>query len=551
VALAATLGWGGALTAPAQASADLDAITAQDLLRLLIDEGVIDASKAQALAQKLKTQQRAAAGAAVGVATLEQVDVRPSAEAGVVRVPYVPKYIRDEIRDQVRIGLKEDVSRDVLSQARQERWGVPGALPDWAERIRFSGDIRVREESTLYADDNVQGDYLDIAHINGRGNIGIDDPDIFRNITEDRHRLRARFRLGVKARVNNQFEVGARLATGNIADPVSTNQTLGNYGEKWQNNFDLAYLRYKSTEGQLQVAAGRIENPFFGSDLIWDSDLTFEGVAASWWMLRSTNLLNEFRTFDPFVTVGAFPIGEIDRSARDKWLYAAQAGFQYEFINQNKLTAALAWYAYDGIVGRRNALDDTALDFTAPDFIQKGNTLFDIRNNLDPASTSVLFAHAVDYRLANAYVEYDIANFAPIHVIVAADYVKNLGYDAGDVAGRLGFAIDERTQGYQGRLTVGWPQVTAPRSWQVSFIYRYLERDAVLDAFTDSDFHGGGTDAQGYILRFDYGLLDNVWLTMRWLSANEIDGDSFPQVTGFGAGKLGVDTLQIDLNAKF
>jgi len=126
-----------------------------------------------------------------------------------------------------------------------------------------------------------------------------------------------------------------------------------------------------------------------------------------------------------------------------------------------------------------------------------------------------------------------------------------MGYDKEEVAQRTGFEIDPKTQGYQVRVSVGWPQITKPGDWQASFIYRYVERDAVLDAFTDSDFHGGGTDAQGYILKFDYGLLENVWVTARWLSSNEIDGNSYPQTTGLGTGKLGIDTLQLDLNAKF
>lgn len=553
--LATTLGLGISSQAYADDAGDMSAVTAQDLLKLLIDEGVIDKTKVKALSEKLKARQRTTAGAAVEATTLQQQDIKPTSEAGVVRVPYVPKYIKDEIRDQVRIGLKEDVSRDVMSQAKQERWGLPGALPDWVNRIKISGDMRVREESTLFSGDNVQNDYLDIAYINGKGKYSLADPDprVFQNISEDRHRVRARFRLGLKAKVNDQFDVGARLVTGNSADPVSTNQTLGNYGQKWQSSFDLGYLRYTSIEKQLSLVGGRFENPFFGSDLVWDSDLTFEGVAASYWWLRSNDLSDEFRSFDPFVTVGAFPIAEVDRSSQDKWLYGAQAGFQYEFSSQSKLTTALAYYAYDNIVGKRNTLGSTDLNYTAPGYLQKGNTLFLISNpSADQDAATALFGLASDYKLADFYIEYDVANFAPVHVIVAGDYVKNMGYDDKAVASRLSGDMEAKTDGYQIRFTVGWPQVTKARDWQVSLIYRYLERDAVLDAFTDSDFHGGGTDAQGYVLKFDYGLFDNVSATLRWLSSNEIDG-SYPQLNpvGSGTGKLGIDTLQLDLNAKF
>ena len=76
--------------------------------------------------------------------------------------------------------------------------------------------------------------------------------------------------------------------------------------------------------------------------------------------------------------------------------------------------------------------------------------------------------------------------------------------------------------------------------WQLSLAYRYLEADATVDAFTDSDFHLGGTNNKGFILGAQYGLGKNTWLSARWMSSNEISG--LP---------LAVDVLQLYFNAKF
>ena len=76
--------------------------------------------------------------------------------------------------------------------------------------------------------------------------------------------------------------------------------------------------------------------------------------------------------------------------------------------------------------------------------------------------------------------------------------------------------------------------------WNVNAGYRYVESDAVVDGFNDSDFGGGGTNLKGVILSANLSLSARVWIGVRWLSANSISGPTFKQ-----------DTLQIDTNAKF
>ena len=86
------------------------------------------------------------------------------------------------------------------------------------------------------------------------------------------------------------------------------------------------------------------------------------------------------------------------------------------------------------------------------------------------------------------------------------------------------------------------PTIQQRHDWQAHFGYRRLDRDAVVDAFTDSDFHLGGTDTKGYFLGASYGLDKNTWLSMRYMSADEAHPTSL---------RLGIDVFQLDLNAKF
>jgi len=87
---------------------------------------------------------------------------------------------------------------------------------------------------------------------------------------------------------------------------------------------------------------------------------------------------------------------------------------------------------------------------------------------------------------------------------------------------------------------VGMPDIKQRHDWQVFGAYKKLEADAVMDAFTDSDFHLGGTNAKGFILGGYYGVEKNTWLTARWLSTKEVSG--LP---------LAIDVFQFDLTTRF
>lgn len=500
--------------------------TVTGLIGALVDQGVLSRDAANAMIKK------AEANAAASVAAKAPAPAAP----GEVRVTYVPQFVKDEIRAQVRDELRAEVAKDVIDRARQEQWGVPAALPEWISRIKFKADLRLREQSDRFADGNAQFAYFDFLQINNAGGLAAAGANGLLNTTQDRDRFRARVRLGADLTIADSLLAGVRMTTGNATDPVSTNQTLGTYGARYQTQLDQAFVRYQAAGDTPWLTAwgGRFDNPWLSTDLVWDADLGFEGVAGT--------LRHDFAGKGPargvFLTAGAFPLQEEELTSHDKWLFGGQAGFDFGFADQSRLKAGLAYYAYSNITGERNALDGIQFDYTAPKFLQKGNTLYDIRNDTNPSTQR--FALAADYKLLDLTVQYDLARFAPYHVILTGDFVRNIGFDKQAVAARIGGPIDAKVNGYQFLASVGAPQVLAAGQWRVFGGYKHLERDAVLDAFTDSDFHLGGTDAKGWLMGGDYGLARNTWLTLRYLTADEIDGPP-----------LGIDVLQLDLNTRF
>jgi hypothetical protein len=217
---------------------------------------------------------------------------------------------------------------------------------------------------------------------------------------------------------------------------------------------------------------------------------------------------------------------------------AAQLGYELDVMPELRLSMAAGYYDYQNVEGERNAPDSTLLDYTAPEFLQKGNTVFDIRNDTDPDTE--LFALAADYNLLDISVVAAWTLRPDLVLDMAANYVTNVGYDEGDILNRTGTFVPEAADAYRLEFRVGNPDIASPLAWRAFVAYHYAERDSLLDAFTDSDIHRGGTDAEGYIIGGELGLTKNTWARLRYLSADEIDGPL-----------LGVDVLQLDLNGKF
>jgi hypothetical protein len=355
--------------------------------------------------------------------------------------------------------------------------------------------------------------------------------------------LRARLRVDVKADVDEHVTARFGVSTGNFADPISMNETLGNYDQKFNLGVHSASIEWKLWNERetrsFDMLAGRFDNPFLHSNLIWDEDLAFDGVVGT---IGFDVFRRHDKSFDRgvWLTLGAFPVQEVELSQADKWLYAGQIGIAVPIASSSAFRFGAAYYAFKNLAGLRNAPDSTLNDYTAPLLLGKGNTLFDIRNDTDPSTN--LFALASDYTLADLTAQLDFGGFGKNHVQLTLDYVDNRGFNADEVAARVGQPVAARTKGRQMELSVGRERdkVRAARDWRVFATYRYVERDAMLDAFTDSDFALGGTDNQGFIVGFDLGLAKNTWFTTRWFSSNEIDGPP-----------LGVDVLQLDLNTRF
>jgi hypothetical protein len=487
-------------------------------------------------------------------------------------IAYIPDVVRNQMRDQIQ--------QELMAAAREQKWSEK-EYPEWTSRLKPFGDFRLRSENTFFPEGNDNtGAFPNFNAINTGSPFDTSGTQFSpqHNVDQDRHRARIRARFGTEFLLGDGFDGGIRLATGSDNSPTSTNQSLGGSGgnfSKYAIWLDRAFIRYdagpRNGDGEeLVFSFGRFDNPFLASEVMWDNDVGFDGLA----MRGKVHVHDKVSTF---FSAGYFPVYNTDFNfasnqpskfdSTDKWLLGAQLGIEWKPIEDLTAKFAVAYYDFDGIEGELSSpyipltsSDAGDTDTTRPSFAQRGNTYMALRN-IDNSTAANDFGNKYQYQyygLATPFedialttkVDYD--GFEPFRVSFVGEYIKNIAFDSSAIdkiavnnrgpsagAGKPG-DFDGGDTAWFANFVLGNPILEKRWDWQAGFGYRYVESDAVVDAFTDSNFGGGGTNVQGFTLGANVAITPNTRWGIRWMSADEIAGPP-----------LSSDILQIDLNAKF
>ena len=532
-------------SASAQAQTERESLealrqTTLALIDVLVQAGTLSREKADALLAEARRRAEAAVAEAA------------KTEPPVVRVPYVPQVVRDQIRNEVR--------EEVLARAKSERWGVPNTTAEWTDRISVEGELRVRAQVDRPGTGNPSPqDFLtaslggttraaDLAAGNATG--------LATGSTRDaRDRLRVLARLAINAKVSDSITAGIRLATGNPTDRVSNRQTLGQNFNRYQFLIDRAFIKVDPFEW-VSVNAGRFANPWFSTDMLWSDNLNFDGVSASFRMPERAN-----SAWSPFATVGYFPIRESLGPRRSRGIVGAQVGTRWDMNDRTRFRFGLAHYSFQSFEGRVDpdfdAISGAGRSYGQYEYEaglrQRGNTLFLTNNPLEIAAG--LTPDKARWGLASRFqptaltLAAEFSQFSPFVIGLSGEVVHNGAFDRQEIRARTGVQLDDsHAYGAGVRATFGAQQVRNQGDLQFSLGYRWLGSDAVPDAFVDSDLGLGGTNVRGITAGVLYGLSRDTQLGLRILSGRTI---SSPTVQPALNNRYSVNSIQVDLNVRF
>lgn len=366
--------------------------------------------------------------------------------------------------EQLELQQKKVVAEEVNKAIEKKQ---VSAIPDsmkWVEKVKISGDIRYRHESI---DEQSGGDWKQ----------GV-----------SRHRIRAR--LGIDGKVNDDVDLGLRLASGS-ADPVSTNQDLGDSFSSKTIWLDLAYFDWHpGTMKGLDVVGGKMINPFYTvgrNELIWDVDLTPEGLAAKYETPIGENL-------KAYLSGGGFWVAERDSDGSvDSSLWGVQGYLKNKIGADNYVLGGMSYYNYGNIEGQGDLA--TVWRGSAKWF---GNT-----------SDGGVFRY--DYDILEGFAEcgFKIADYP---VALFGDYAHNTDAPGSKSNGWLIGCIFNKAKD--------------PGSWEAGYDYRDIDSDAVVGQFNASDFVGGGTDGRGHKFSFMYQLARNFQVGLNYYLSQRKNADN-------------------------
>ena len=370
--------------------------------------------------------------------------------------------------------------------------------------ISFSGDIRLRNEPFFGgpADESL-----------------------------DRDRTRVRARFNAIADLGSQFRAGISLASGDINDPTTTNQTLTGFYARKTFALDQAFVEYKPKQLKfLDLVGGKFRYPWYNTELTWDKDLNPEGVAETFAFDLHTPVLKRFAVVAfqlPFAEVANTSV--YDKRINQQITYGGQIQTNWQLVPRVRLSAYSGFYWFDGsdsiafALARANAKNpQTPLTGLLP--LGTGNT---VQNSIfTTTATNVVTVSgtrvptgvssitnaqfASQFALFDNIARFDINTGHPkFPVTFIGDYVQNTEA-CGNLANiipasantsTITFAqtknfncVSNQRRGYWAEGRVG--RLQQKGDWQVGYTRIYIEREAVLSNFNYSDIRQGSNVTQ-------------------------------------------------------
>lgn len=236
--------------------------------------------------------------------------------------------------------------------------------------LKLYGDLRLR-----YQYDQTDAQFGRNSVLGSNGASPTDAlPGAAPNVTQ-RSRERFRLRLGADFKAGESFFGGFGLATGQTADSNFETYTSG--FDNYNIYINKAFVGWKAADW-LTVIAGKQENPFYTTDLVWDPDITPQGAVE---LVDISKKLFPNRPLSLSLAAGQLIFFDNDEarvlggSNKDAWLFVQQLRGSYKFSDDVRAALAPGFNIYNdarasGLRNTRALTDLSFQNYAAPAQVQ-------------------------------------------------------------------------------------------------------------------------------------------------------------------------------------
>ncbi|MBN8843127.1 MAG: putative porin [Sphingomonadales bacterium] len=314
----------------------------------------------------------------------------------------------------------------------------------------------------------------------------------------DRSRTAVRARLRASYAVSDHISIGTQIATGDPDDPNSTDVTLGNFVDDFAVSLDQAWIRYAN--GGISIWGGKFPQIFQRTDMLWDGDVSPQGVAATYSAALGKAKLD---------ARGIYFVIDEAAVARDSDMLGGQIALSAPLAADFRagLTGSYYHYRLGSVAGA-----------DAGDF--RGNLLSGGR-------------YLSDFHLLEGIGTLNWTGLSPHWpVSLTADYVRNLGAAVpGDTAFNIELAAGKTAQ---------------PGNWRIAYNYSEVEVDSVLAAFSHDNIDLS-TNYRLHGLGLAYVPAPHLQLDLLWYHYRPLD----PAYAGSLAPKDWLDRIRLAFMVSF
>lgn len=427
----------------------------------------------------------------------------------------------DLLQTLVAKGLLTEEEGKVIADGREQEKKKQEKEASSVSKIKIADFI---DNATFYGDIRVRAEHRD-------GDSG--------SVDERRDRGRYKLTFGIKTKAADfytdlAFAMGAGGRSDNATFAGDSSPTLN---DKETLFVKTAMIGWTATDW-LTLEAGRMKNPLYTTPMVWDGDLTFEGLTEK--VKFKAGSADVFLTASQVSYVGdhkSFDGSGGDRATNE--LLAFQGGARLPINEHVSAKAALTYTTFT-----HNDNDQTGVfNPNAP-----AGTIYGV-NDLDtieiPAEINWMTANNIGMRVFGDYV----TNLSGNDRADAACAIDATVCGAGDDhnAWLVGFAT-----GSAKSLKDFEANKMAKGDWSARIWYQDVGAYAVDPNAVDSDFFDSRVNMKGTIFKAEYGLRDNVFVN--FAAGHGTRKEDALATAGAGDIALNLESFnlyQLDLTYKF